>query len=490
MISAIASNHLKRQGFKRYLSQDTLAWVLIGLSSLLLGIWALKGTIALRNILLALESIISLYCISKFYRANRVSQQKMALIHFLPIVLLGLMFLWVICHFLFLTRYPQIQFAELTSTWLRAFLGAIVGAGTGLSILIVSKQKPHALLFLIVGIFFSFCFMLFQYLIKALSRHNVFAIDFDGYIAYGKISGVLMGIILISLILGTLLDIYQRPPQKINFTIQFFSLVSCLLAIYSYVFILNTRNGIALALFSVVQAILILIICKNKKRLCNLDHEQSQKTKLFSSSFNSINFLIILSGVVILLTMIYAHLKFNSGWYSVLEDAKIGMQIDQFKNWQNPQAYGYPQNIEGRTVVANTYERFAWASAGLRIFLPENPWGIGVLKEPFRILLLEKYPNAGAYIPSTHSAWVEIGLAYGYLGIILMAGSVLSIFLLAFSKLNAMHRYAALLLSSALLLLYLVGEVSSQHSIEMLCFLVAMLTCTLLSSNAYGTYEI
>jgi hypothetical protein len=136
---------------------------------------------------------------------------------------------------------------------------------------------------------------------------------------------------------------------------------------------------------------------------------------------------------------------------------------------------GYPQNATGAIVKINTYERLAWATAGATIFLPQNPLGIGILKNPFTILLKQNYPNSGAYIPSTHSAWVEIALAFGYPGLLLMLGALLSLFALS-TQSSGTFQFLPLLLSIGLILLYTIGEISSQHSIEMLCFLIALMT--------------
>jgi hypothetical protein len=157
------------------------------------------------------------------------------------------------------------------------------------------------------------------------------------------------------------------------------------------------------------------------------------------------------------------------------EDTKTSIQVEKYPNWQNPQVLGYPNNATGQMVKINTYERVAWGVAGLQIFLPENPFGVGVLKGPFTVLLKEKYPSSGEYIPSTHSAWVEIGLAFGYPGLFLMLGAVMATL---FLSLNSKSPFSSLtgLLSLGLICLYTVGEVSSQHSVEILCFWIALLT--------------
>ena len=59
--------------------------------------------------------------------------------------------------------------------------------------------------------------------------------------------------------------------------------------------------------------------------------------------------------------------------------------------------------------------------------MPKNPYGLGILKGPFTTLMKESYPNGTTYLPSTHSAWVEIGLAFGYLGLFLLLTALFSL---------------------------------------------------------------
>jgi hypothetical protein len=143
---------------------------------------------------------------------------------------------------------------------------------------------------------------------------------------------------------------------------------------------------------------------------------------------------------------------------------------------------GYPNNANGEIVKRANYERVAWAVAGLNIFLPETPLGVGVLKGPFAALLKEKYPNSSESIPSTHSAWIELGLAFGYPGLLFMLGSVMTIILLSINS-KSLLRSLTSLLPLGLFCLYTVGELSSQHSIEILFFLVALMTAMLFEQS-------
>jgi hypothetical protein len=186
------------------------------------------------------------------------------------------------------------------------------------------------------------------------------------------------------------------------------------------------------------------------------------------------------------LLSIKEHVTHNPGWSSMWEDAKTSLQIEKYPNWQNPHALGHPVNATGQLVKGNNYERLAWATAGVKIFLPQNPYGLGILKGPFTVLMKESYPNSTTYLPSTHSAWVEIGLAFGYPALFLLLSAL---FFLGFLSLSLKSKFqaTAFVLSVGLIALYTVGEVSSQHAIEMLFFLISLAAALLFPYKSKAT---
>jgi len=138
---------------------------------------------------------------------------------------------------------------------------------------------------------------------------------------------------------------------------------------------------------------------------------------------------------------------------------------------------GYPQTASGRSVATNTYERTAWATAGMVIFVPENPLGVGILKHSFPRLLYEKYgKQLDDVVPSTHSAWVDLTLSYGLPGLFLLCGSLILILCRSFKKME-LGRLKGLIfmMSIALLLTYTVGELAVGHGLEILIYWIALL---------------
>ena len=437
---------------------EILGLSLIFCSSVLLGIWAVKNTIALRNFLLVIGSVASIFYLYRCYKNKCI---KIEYKFFLPLVLIASMFVWVIINFLFFSRFPEIQVHEIKSTWMRSMLAVFFGMGAGIAI--VRHQRFYFVIWL--GILVSFCILFFQYSHKAILENSLFAPDYVNYIYIGKINGVLAGSILLAGITGSVLSLSSKSIGSLYLVLIGLWIFTVTLLLYSYVFIFDTKNGVGVAILLLIFTLPVscMIVLKSKISI----------RKMLNLVGVSLFIMIFFSWIT------YEHIKHNPGWLGIWNDMKIAVQVERYPNWQNPQVMGYPKNDLGETVKSNTYERVAWGFAGLTIFLPENPYGIGTLNGPFAILLAEKYPNAGQNIPSTHSAWVEISLAYGYIGFALMLSTLISIFALA-AKYQQPFSMSVLILSLTLAMLYMIGELSTQHAIEILYFMMACMSTMLM----------
>jgi hypothetical protein len=373
------------------------------------------------------------------------------------------MFAWVVFHYLFLSRYPELQFDELKSTWLRSFLAVLLALGTGLAI----SRAPKLIHLLWLGILASFLVLFYQYIPIALAKNSLFGPDHYGpsYIYLAKINGVLMGTILIAGLTGTLIDTTLRGNSRAILLTSIYWLIGVFLAIYSYVYIFMARNGIGLAalLFIGWLVIGIPVYVRNalKKQTVRISRFLLSSTLVLAAAF--------LFGWLGL-----QHVKSAPGWLSLVDDVSIAVQIEKYPNWRDPATLGYPKKLDGTTVAANTYERAAWATAGSTLFMPENPLGLGVLNRPYTRLLLEKYGKDVSYIPSTHSAWIEFGLAFGYPGMLLMLAALVIVMVRSVRR-QFIFRATCLSISASLLLMYTVGELSTAHAVEILFYWIAFI---------------
>lgn len=443
---------------------NQLGLSLIFISSALLGIWATRDTIALRNILLALGAVLSLTYITLEFKLHHLASQ-LTVRNCVPLILIGLMFIWVVFHYLFLSRYPELQFDELKSTWLRSFLAVILGLATGLAV----RKTPKLIYLLWLGILASFLVLFYQYIPIAIAKNSLFAPDHYGpsYIYLAKINGVLMGTILIAGLTGTLIDTAKSTnvKSKIIFLTFIYWFFGVFLAIYSYTYIFMARNGIGLAALLFIGWLVIRIPFYVRNAL----KKQIAQIPVFHLSSTLVLVVAFLFGWLGL-----QHVKSVPGWLSLVDDVSIAVQIEKYPNWRDPATLGYPKKSDGNVVAANTYERAAWATAGATLFLPENPLGLGILNRPYPRLLHEKYGKEVGYIPSTHSAWIEFGLAFGYPGALLLLSALVILIARSLSK-PLIFSATSLSISLSLLIMYTVGELSTAHAVELLFYLLALI---------------
>ncbi len=436
---------------------NILALIIILLSSLLLGVWATQHTIALRNSLLVIGSLLSL---AHLLAKSRITKTNINDINLVPLILISFLFTWVLAHYLFLSQDPTLQLKELKSVWLRALLGVIIGWTAGSIIL----EKPKYLYLLGIGLVGIFSLLYAQYIPRVLATHQLFQYDNNGYIFYAKHNAVLIGTILISAAGGLLMDKVSSDSRNRWFLLEVLAILfSMLLPLYSYVFIFETKNGIGLALILCAFWLIVgtWFLFRTKRKITSLKHKMATALSLF--------------GILVLIFM-SAKLQFNRHpeWRYTLEDFRESVQIDKYPQWSGG-AEGPPILASGRPITGNIFDRASWAAGGLML-IPEQPWGNGILHYTFRRALMLHFPNRDpqTLTPSSHSGWIEITLAFGFPALLCLWGSLLAVLYGAINR-HPPFKLVTISLVLAIFCNYMVGELSTQHSIEILLFMIALL---------------
>lgn len=421
-----------------------LSSINIAIGALLLGIWAIKGTIALRNILLWLGLAVSVSYLFILYKKKRINLSIKSLA---PCILMAGIFLWVLLHYLFFTEYPQQQFQELSSTWLRCLLSSILGFAIGLSI----PSKKYSIQWLCAGLFGAWIAIYMQYIPVAISAREIVMFDYRASFFAGKINGVVVGNTLVSLLLAGI--IFKRDGNKKSDIILAYISISIIATIlFGYVYVLDTRNGIGLFLLILIPFLGIY-------------------SKNYKNTYVKLSMILC----IVFITALFFKLQFknNIGWNNFIEDIYISAQIDKYKNWKN-ENLGYPKRVSGEEVTGNTYNRIAWIFAGSRLVF-NNPVGVGALYHPFEKSLILEYPAEKIQgIPkSTHSGWVDFGLAYGIIGVFCFWSAFLMLLIRSF---NSGNKYSVFMQMGlyGLFFLYFFGEVMMQHNLEFLFFWVQL----------------
>ena len=458
---------------------NLLGIALIVISSGLLGIWAVRDTIALRNILLVLGSVLSLiYWYLYFKNQKKLSFpdfKNKHFIDFLPTVLIGCMFLWVVLHYFFFSRFPQQQWDELTSTWLRSFLACLIGSATALAL----RKNIQMGWLLWFGLLVSFVVLFYQYIPKAIEKDSLYAPDFfGGYIYWAKFNGVLAGSILVAGTLGYCLDrlssnirvFSEIQDWRPNVFGALYLLISLFLPIYSFIFIFEAINGIAI---SILILILFIFFYINNTNI-------NYKIKTINIIIK--NFLIFISFLLIFEFLISQHVKFSTDLHNIFQDSLLAIKDYQYPNWKNINAVEYPNYGNLKIPVSNTYERVALFLVGMRL-LANDPIGIGIARSlQVNMNDLNVQTTHQLY---THSAWIDLGLTYGIIGALIPVVILLILLIKNILNRNLPYKNTFILLSANFLILYLVGEYGFQHGIEILFYFISLIsfTCFLIKSK-------
>lgn len=446
--------------------QDPLGALLIALNTLLLGIWVLKGTIALRNILLVCGFLIGLLYFVRAYRAGSITLKNQNTWIFLPILLIPCLFIWIIFHYFYLSLNPASQLHELQSTWLRGALAWLMGGVCALAIVHI----PSRLVWLALGLLSNFIGLIIEYIPLAIAQKklsNVMPV-LQNYLQ-GKIYAVVLGSLYFGGLLGLISGWLDKKIKASGLTV-FFWLSSLVLIFYSYIYIADTRNGIGVAglLFAGWLFWLVFFIKKNSSYV-----KQNFTARQLFFSF-CITCTILIGSVAL-------QLKQNEGWYTTLDDALIAVQIDRYHHWQNPPIFGYPPGIKH----ANTYERASWFVAAITL-VPDRLLGDGTLKHAFGRVVKDRYPQSN--LTTSHSPWLDFTLSLGVPGITFLLGSFLSTLFLSFRNKSALAHYARWMTLS-ILITYSLAELFNQAAFEFLLYMAGFLPCLLLKWTSNPTQE-
>jgi hypothetical protein len=448
-------------------SFSILSALIIFISSALLAIWSLKNTIALRNALLAIGTLLALFLLRQYakrHQAQSFSPAKLGFSRYIPIALSFGMLIWVIIHYVFFSSEPGHQLQELSSTWLRVLEAILIGAATGLAL----SDHPRRAQFLWLGIFCGFIYLVVHYLEAYFQTGQAFMPNYYFSSPFvNKINTVLMGGLFISAICGSSAGsfIYNRPHY--SWPMYCYWLLGVLTILFTFTTIIDTRNGVGVGIILLASWVLYIGVTKLKQQLS-------------SKKLNWKMGLATLIPVILIAIFVQQHLSINRGWNHFIDDIAVAVKIDEVTNWQDIQKYGYPKTASGEPVYPNNYERAAWATAGIDSLF-KNPLGYGMLEHSLGKVIKQSYPEAN--IRSSHSAWIDLGLAFGMPGLILTLGALLSTIVLAL-KSNSPNRLVVIWIAADLLLTFTIAEVSSKHTIEILFFCIALLNTMLLEQKS------
>jgi hypothetical protein len=362
-------------------SFSILSAMIIFISSALLAVWSLKNTIALRNALLAIGTLVTLFLLWQYSKQNRTEAASMPRSgswgQYTPLALSFAMLIWVVIHYFFFSSESGQQFQELSSTWVRVLESILIGAATGL----VLRDHPKRAQFLWLGIYGSFVYLLIHYLGMYFQTGQAFMPNYYFSSPFGnKINTVLMGGLFISAVCGSSANALLNNRPHYFWPIYCYWLLGVLTILFAVTTIIDTRNGVGVGIILIASWAIYIGASKitQQIKLGKLDWKIGLAT---------------LIPAILIIIFIQQHLSINRGWNHFIDDLAVAVKIDEVPNWQDVKKYGYPNTANGEQVYPNNYERAAWATAGIHS-ITQNPLGYGLLEHSLGKVIRKSYPEA------------------------------------------------------------------------------------------------
>lgn len=410
---------------------------------LLAVIWVLPGTIGIRHYLLGIGLLSGLSYLW-------ITRSKFIFdITCLPLILVGILFLWVGVHYFFFSLDPALEMKELKGIWLRSFGGVVMAITLGFAI----KQSNNLKVIFLLALTFTSLINLGVYGYHSFLRgHPLQPNEFVTRYLFNKIEAAFFGSVAIGVFLAQAFRILSRKQNLKNSAILFLLYLCCpLLAISSA--ISSSKNGVAISLGLIglfFVCVTYLSFVRDGQRL-----KYSISSLIFLMAFISIKN--------------FHQASASPGWTSLIADINIATQVEKFPNWKNPSKFGYPTNENGKIVAGNTYERMAWATAGVHLILKE-PLGYGSVNNSFKGML--NHQKIEHNVPGqTHSGWVDFALGFGIPGILIIIFSQLSIIYIGLKN-KTEFSLIGVWICIALLPLGVIAEISYKQYFEATLFFI------------------
>jgi len=414
----------------------------------------LPDAIFLRNISLIFGAMIGVYLI---YRNRYIFSIKNSS----SLIALCFLFAWILAHYFFFAEDPKAQFQELSSVWKRVFLSFIFAIGLGLSIPMASKNNKALVVlgFAATTIIFYLRYCIDFFGFNSLPNYlaiNYFIPDGRGYIPKYHFTVFIMPFIGLIYCFLFSNNFSKFRYKSIISSMAIFSLFGTFYIFY----IIENKNGV-LDFLIISFSFLVLIFIDSSKKL-------------------KLSFYVVIIGTAVAITpLIYLHVKSQPTLFTLLVDTKAALDFEHNNHWKYVGKQGYPLNEYGTTVGVSTYERVAWAVKGVEVII-QNPLGYGLVSNSFGYLAKRSWPDST--LNHTHSGWVDLGLAFGVPGLLLILFPLFMTIRSCIYK-NSLYSKAGVWVLASITLVFMTSEAAERILLDYLIFLIAFFSAVSINAD-------
>lgn len=395
---------------------------LLIITSALLAVWPIPGTIGLRNALLGLMIVML------GWTAWRNRHGSMSLRWPLwPVILYLCLSAWIIIVIVGWSSEPALSWKELWGQWALPALCGVAGAVVASQAQRLGEKGRNRLIGTVFYTFFGL--VLLHDLLDAvywwatgdlpfrqapvlylpqwpamLFRDESIWTTFNGQFGekFSFVNNTFAALLFAEMIQRIMQKGRWIPISNLGLAVGFLSLILC-----SYW--LSFRNGnIGLLAMLSMAGIMVLIRMRHRVSLI----------KILSA---------LVLGVVLVAGAVSAFWKSDPRWARFAETFPVALDTQHHKAWISTRMEPYPLLSDGNPVDASAYERIAWMKEGSKLAI-EHPLGTGLNRNAFFDGIDRKY-NLGGTVRGghAHSGVVDFTIANGLPGIALWIAFLASI---------------------------------------------------------------
>ena len=430
-------------------------------SAVLLAIWPLPGTIALRHALLGIGFVASLIILIDCQKVL-FSPKSWPLWLFLGF------YLWLLVHLFFLANNFEAQLHEFKSLWMRCLLATPLGLALGLVIQTQDSNTPSScllrpldfwkkisILLIIIG-FSGTCLIGFARFSYEIWHTHHWINDAMFLYSFYKAKPPFVICTALATPLSFILIIRGINHQMSRWWIAIGIVIAALCIFGDY--FSNTKNGMA------IFALCLIVFAINLAFRIKWGWKKIILTLLICSIIASFSFV-----------GLQKHIGKNPAWAQMIADIKIGLDIQHQNWWKDDKVGTAPLNSLGNPVDVSTYQRTAWFVAGAHL-LAENPLGYGLVHHSFGALAKAKWNDfskpLGNMRGATHSGWMDFALGVGIPGLLLVLIPLWVSWYRSLFQKGLWFAYASWTIP-IMNFSYLIAEANEAHFIELLFFMAA-----------------
>ncbi len=415
---------------------------------------------ALRNLIVLALLLVVIFSVRRWGGGAWLGQAR------IPLIVLGVLQLWLFLIALVLSPDPSDALREWIGEWFRASLVFLIGLASGR--LLASEARVSRSLAAVAGV------MIVLPLAVLALIHCAFAIKYytpQSYTAiyFGPSDHRANITYVVALAMPVILaDLYERLcSYRRLLPIPSWGSVVLLFLFLATVLTSSTRNGILVVVVFIggwCAWVVLRLISAGRVRL-------GLMVSLLISS-------VVLGG------MVFSNML-DSRWERLVDTVEVARDYEQHTAWYKFPEEPLPRTSSGNPVDESAYLRIVFAMEGTQLLM-DNPWGTGLGRDAFKVLVARKYK--GANVSHTHIGILGFALSAGLFGL-----AILIVFLVVLGRVGQREAAGGGMIGLVLLLTVcifslrtLIDNTLRDHILEQFMLVVGLLLATSVSTKGTG----